>query len=387
MQRYIRRAPRLPTLHYPSIRRHGLPLSFYEQKWISSSSTPKFKWAESVQILGRPKTLAVTAIGFGAGAIIWAFVSSFTAGNSPSSPGRFAPFTIISREVASSTSSIFVLKPISLRYSDQFSDAWEKGIWSVQVKQPQLQIGRFYTPLPPTQNAKLTGELHFLIRQEPKGEVSTYLHKLPLSAIVEVRGPQVEYEIPKDVDEILFLAGGTGVAAALQTVYTLFECRKDTDFVPKLRILWANRRSEDSLGGTSDLPPPSSNRSRYWLSLFRFREVSQPEKRPVSQVVSISPIVKELNSFKERNGDYLTIDYFVDEENSYITEETLRSYLSKSAVQSSSARRRLILISGPEGFITHHAGPKEWGGGKELQGPIGGTLGNINPDGWEIWKL
>lgn len=274
-----------------------------------------------------------------------------------------------------------------MRPSDAFSDAWKKGIWSVQVKQPQLQIGRSYTPLPPSQQAEFAGELRLLIRREPHGEVSTYLHKLPISAKIELRGPQIEYEIPKDVDEILFLAGGTGIAPALQTIYTLFDCRKDADFVPKLRILWANRRSEDSFGGTSDNSPLSRNRLIPWTSLLGFGEVNQPKKRQVTEEVSISPIVKDLNSFKKRNGGHITIDYFVDEENSHITEETLRSYLTKSTAQSSSARKKLILIAGPEGFITHHAGPKEWGGGKELQGPIGGTLGNINLEGWEIWKL
>ena len=388
MQRYVRRAPRLLTLHYLSVRRHGLPLSFYEQIWISSSSSPKFKQAESAQNIERVRSLATAALVVGAGAIIWAFVfsgSSFR--SSPSNPGMFALFTIISKETTSPNSSIFVLKPSSVRPSHEFSDAWKKGIWSVQVKQPQLQIARSYTPLPPTQQAEFSGELRFLIRREPHGEVSSYLHSLPVSANIELRGPQIEYEIPKDVDEIVFLAGGTGIAPALQTLYTLFECRKDADFVPKLRILWANRRREDSFGGTSDTPLLSRNLSRPWISLLGFGEASQPKMRQVSHKISISPIVKELNSFKERNGGHITIDYFVDEKNSYITEETLRSYLSKSAVQSSSARRRLVLISGPEGFITHHAGPKEWRGGKELQGPIGGILGNISSEGWEIWKL
>lgn len=388
MQRYVWRALRLPTLHYLSVRRHGLPLSFYAQKWISSSSSPKFKQTEIAQNSEQLRTLATTALVIGAGAIIWAFVySSSSLRNSPANPEIFAPFTIKSKEVASSSSSIFILEPFSARPSDEFSDAWKKGIWSVQVKQPQLQIGRSYTPLPPTHQAEIAGQLRLLIRREPHGEVSTYLHKLPVSANIELRGPKIEYEIPKDVDEILFLAGGTGIAPVLQTLYTFFECRKDVEFVPKLRILWASRRSEDSSGGTSDTPPLSRNLSRPWISLLGFGEVSHPKNRQVTEERLVSPIVKELNSFKERNRGHITIDYFVDEENSYITEETLRSYLAKSAIQSVSVRRRLILIAGPEGFITHHAGPKEWGGGKELQGPIGGTLGNINSDAWEIWKL
>lgn len=388
MKRYVWQATRLPILHYLSVRRPGLPPSFYAQKWISSSSSPKFRQAEIAQNLERLRTLAATALVVGAGAIIWAFVfSSSSFRNSPANPGIFTPFTIRSKEVASSTSSIFVLRPISERPFDEFSDAWKKGIWSVQVKQPQLQIGRSYTPLPPSQQAEFAGELRLLIRREPHGEVSTYLHRLPISANIELRGPQIEYEIPKDVDEILFLAGGTGIAPALQTIYTLFDCRKDADFVPKLRILWANRRSEDSFGGTSDTPPLSRNQLIPWISLLGFGEVNEPKQRHVTEEVSISPIVKELNSLKKRNGGHITIDYFVDEENSHITEETLRGYLTKSAAQSSSTRKKIILIAGPEGFITHHAGPKEWGGGKELQGPIGGTLGSINSEGWEIWKL
>ena len=92
------------------------------------------------------------------------------------------------------------------------------------MKQPQLQIGRSYTPLPPTQQAEFAGGLRFLIRREPPGEFSTYLHKLPISANIKLRGPQIEYKIPKDVDEILFLAGGTGIAPASKTLYTFFEC-------------------------------------------------------------------------------------------------------------------------------------------------------------------
>ena len=82
--------------------------------------------------------------------------------------------------------------------------------------------------------------------------VSTYLYKLPISANIKLCGPQIGYKILKDVDEILFLEGGTGIAPALQMVYTFFECCKDAGFVLKLRVLWVNRRREDLFGGISE---------------------------------------------------------------------------------------------------------------------------------------
>lgn len=336
-------------------------------------------------VIGAAATILGTAIG------LTYDTTKLEFHKSPLHPETFAPFTLVSREAASPTSSIFTLEPtLPGECSKICADAWKKGVWSVQVKQPQLQIARSYTPLPPIQ-AEGSGNLRFLVRWEPQGEVSTYLHKLPLGATVELRGPHIEYVVPDDVDDVLFIAGGTGIAPALQVARNLSENRQSPGSAPRLRILWANRRRVDSLGGTSDTPSKYSTNPRRWSSFFYFK--LQPIKSQDDPELSRSILVQELEALKERNKGNITVDYFCDEEESYITQDVLKQYLGKPRIsrarptQNFSIGKRLILISGPEGFVNYHAGPKTWAGGQELQGSLGGTLRELDPSDWMIWKL
>ena len=225
-------------------------------------------------------------------------------------------------------------------------------MWSLQVKQPQLQIARSYTPLPPKEMAAKSepGDVEFLIRKDPQGEVSSYLHKLPLGARIDLRGPQLEYTIPQNVDEILFLAGGTGIAPALQVVHTLLKARSlSTTRLPRIHILWANRQQEEPL-----------------------------------------QVLKELESSCREE---LSLQYFVDDQKTFITKDVITQCLLKSsergrnASKMDSAGRKLVLISGPEGFVNYYAGPKVCKGGSERQGQLGGLLKNAKLNGWEVWKL
>lgn len=380
----------------------------------------------------------------------------------------FHPFEIISKQPVSSTCSIFTLRSqgedTSNPYLDLLRDAWANGIgvWSVQVKQPQLQIARSYTPLPPLD--KLDGasgddsttELRFLIRHEPQGEVSSYLHNLPLGATVHIRGLDIEYEVPSNINDIIFLAGGTGIAPALQIAYCLLERRRksrrrktladtsngsgassDPGFqMPKMHILWANRKREDAIGGVSSTSSGNGfssatlgreSWSERWTRFF-FASAEQQQQQqhddasPLARSSSSSssslhlpssPIVTELNHLKYEAQGQITLDYFIDEEGTYITQDILRTYLSsfnnleknqrkkwwqwqrqppdpqaRSQTQtqipphskkskSKSKSKSLIMISGPDGFIAHHAGPKVWILGKHSQGLLGGNLGKV----------
>lgn len=306
-------------------------------------------------------------------------------------PEVFSGFTLVSKEIASPTSSIFTLKQthsiLSSDLSNVYSDAWMKGVWSLQIKQPQLQIARSYTPLPPNQADETLTSLCLLVRREPQGEVSTYLHRLHLGDTVELRGPHNEFEIPENVSNILFIAGGTGIAPALQVAHTLFESRKSRQLIPKLHILWANRGMEDSRGGISDTKQSSIGNLKYWKT-WLWPSTKNHDFLETSQ----SPLVRKLEALKSSNNGNITVDYFVDELGSYITDDVLKQYFARHiskvpGAPSAPNAKRLILISGPEGFIKHYAGPKVWARGQELQGPLGGTLKSIRPGDWDIWKL
>ena len=79
------------------------------------------------------------------------------------------------------------------------------------------------------------------------------------------------------------------------------------------------------------------------------------------------------------------MDYFVDEENTFISTKEIRAYID--SIQPSPDTTKMIIISGPEGFINYMAGPKVWAHGYELQGPVKGLVQQIGVKDWEIWKL
>ena len=306
-------------------------------------------------------------------------------------PHTFTPYTLIRKQAVSSTSAIFTLRnraggpdPESL------TEGWKRSVSSVQVKQPQLQIARAYTPLPPTEDAHVVGEggpedLRFLIRQEERGEVSTYLHRLPEGSTIELRGPNMECELPEDIKEVIFLAGGTGIAPAMQVARALAQ-RPGS----RMHIFWANRRREECLGAVSDELETDIVKGQFsWKGLLGLRQavpqtiVMDGHKNQVKGL-----LVQELDALKQRSALHtrgLRVQYYVDEEGSFIKPGDVSKRLESDA--SGQNGPRVILVSGPDGFIEYWAGKKLWVGGQEVQGPLGGILRHMDLKGWNVFKL
>ena len=256
----------------------------------------------------------------------------------------------------------------------------------MQIKQPQLQIARNYTILPAAEKDGKK-ELTFLIRKERNGEVSGYLHRLPVGADIEVRGPVIDYVLPSDVQSVVFLAGGTGIAPAMQVAEALAG-KAD------VRILWANRRREDCGGGISDTPPPQG-----WTASIRGWFVNSAPSEiahdiPASQK---NRVVQDLEGLKAQHSSFkgissqdipLKTDYFVDEEGTFINPARFQRLLHDApSAPEQSAGRKLLLVSGPDGFIKAWAGSKQWVDGREVQGPLGGVLSTLDTTGWDVVKL
>ena len=302
-------------------------------------------------------------------------------------PPRFTPCEIIAKDNISPTSFILTIRPrvfaVTEPSSDPYKRLWEQGTWSVEFKQPELQIARSYTPLPPSSNPykqPRTGDLQFLIRREHKGEVSVYLSQLNLGSTIEIRGPTPEVDLPQYLTSIVFLAGGTGIAPALQLVYTLLEARDHGQndheelLKPKIHIVWANRSREDCKGGTSSI------KSTRW------------EKTPEKLGGPPSPIVKELQNLQLRHPKHLNVDYLVDEEGNFLDQKKISRLTQtesevKVGAMITGADSKLIVVSGPEGFVNYLAGSKLWEEGKEVQGPLGGIIGRMRLGDWKVYKL
>ncbi|KAF2491372.1 hypothetical protein BU16DRAFT_117724 [Lophium mytilinum] len=345
-------------------------------------------------IIVRPQSGMLVVLGTSAlGGAAYRYGTTSDSDDTSLNPHSFTPYTLVSKQPISSTSTIFTLRNRSGSPDpESLKDVWKRSVWSVQVKQPQLQIARAYTPLPPHAGRSEgehdeTQELRLLIRKEEGGEVSTYVHKLPEQSTVELRGPNVEHELPHDTKEVLFLAGGTGIAPAMQVAHAL---RSKPG--ARLHILWANRNREDCVGGQSDgLQAAPPGRVSGWRSMFGLEEpvlTQESATPPAKQGV----IVKELEAMKDSSkshGSGLGVEYFVDDERNFIKPVNVARHLKLSDQNDGAPSKegKVILVSGPDGFIEHWAGKKLWIGGREVQGPLGGVLSQMDLRGWQVYKL
>ncbi|EOA88454.1 uncharacterized protein SETTUDRAFT_168352 [Exserohilum turcica Et28A] len=304
-------------------------------------------------------------------------------------PHTFTPYTLVDKQPVSSTSAIFTLRNSNgVSDAESLREVSKRSVWSVQIKQPQLQIARAYTPLPPAAETRTKGNhepeyMRLLIRQETGGEVSTYLHRLPEQSTIELRGPNTELKLPRDIIEVIFIAGGTGIAPAMQVAQALGRRTGS-----KMHILWANRRREECMGGVSDDSRYESNpqdRKGWWKSIF-----GPSAQTPLVEQASATDkgiIVAELDALKRRSEAAtrgLTVNYYVDEEKTFIQPSEIDKRTRRKMEEAGS---RLIIVSGPDGFIEHWAGRKLWANGTEIQGPLGGQLSRMDLGEWRVIKL
>ena len=316
----------------------------------------------------------------------------------------FVPYTITSRQAISPSSFIFTVTPNNANPSPNYlhpqSSTWRYPLWSVEFKQPEVQIARNYTPLPPLHGEDpATGSLRFYVRAIGGGEMSTYLSRLGVGQGVWLRGPHPGFDIMKrlgDQKDVVFLAGGTGIVPGLQVARTVLDGRSDTSFT----LLWAVRKREELQGVK---PGSSSSWSRLWR---------RPLPEEVQQgIQSASPMGRELDEMKKRYGDRLKIHIAIDEEKTQFKSvdlsNKLQNFPSKSqhatgcqlhdqrlhmglsefepttppcictTSEQSQPGKNLFMVSGPEGFIAHYTGPKVWLAGVETQGLVSGVAGEL----------
>ncbi|RGP73543.1 hypothetical protein FSPOR_2125 [Fusarium sporotrichioides] len=317
----------------------------------------------------------------------------------------FVPYAITAREAISPTSFVITAVPRtlnpSLPYLNPSDNQWKNPLWSVEFKQPEVQISRHYTPLPPLSSEDpRDGALRFYIRAVGDGEMSNYLGRRRVGDDVFLRGPHVGFELAERLGEhsrLIFLAGGTGVVPGIQAAKAVLEANEKSS----VDLLWAVRKREE----VQNSAPPHSPSWKFWQ-----------EKKPTVlglEVESPSPVTKRLQDLKKTYGDRLRIQVVVDEEgtrfqgkdiNGTVTaspgtvassavgcrfhDQAMHVHASEFALSEgpgcvcepsagATPGKNLFIVSGPDGFIEHYAGPKIWLGGQQTQGPIAGVAGYL----------
>ncbi|CAK7271970.1 mitochondrial peripheral inner membrane protein [Sporothrix epigloea] len=253
---------------------------------------------------------------------------------------HFVPFDIVARENISPTAFVLTLQLASaigcgsepsesarILTRKRINSAWRHGLWSVEVKQPQLQIARDYTPLPEMDNLireKDDTRIRLFVRVVPGGEVSRFLSRQTVGSQIELRGPRRSFDIVARLGEhankgkqceiisneeiaaesrqmikmeakkMIVLAGGTGVTTALQAANAALLASPTVS----VSILWANRQPDDSVG---------------------------LHAAPGTSPATLSPIVRDIRTLQSYYGaDRLQVRSFVDAEQTHITEADVR---------------------------------------------------------------
>ncbi|KAK4236241.1 hypothetical protein C8A03DRAFT_45743 [Achaetomium macrosporum] len=319
-------------------------------------------------------------------------------------PDTFVPFTITSREQVSPTAFILTVEPPPREKGGEKNDeviaaAWRHGLWSVEVKQPQLQVARDYTPLPlpPSPRQEQEGEvkgdgdgdgkLRFYIRRMDGGEVSGYLSRLQVGDTMELRGPHLGF----DVSANALLDRLPGV---------------------EMEVVWANRRREDCVGcgegGGKQGAIVALLEDFRWRYGDRFRysctvdeEGSVIDAGTILRSIQVSTSAGPGSSPSWRFWSRTSPDISAGSPPAMSANSNACTYHSPKNLVTSDDRdppagtgteqcqcrdgdgnriaggKNLLMVSGPEGFIAHYAGAKVWGARKELQGPVKGVISQL----------
>ncbi|KAF5393548.1 hypothetical protein D9757_000276 [Collybiopsis confluens] len=280
------------------------------------------------------------------------------------SPSHFTPCTVTSSEPRAPNARLITLSvpQEALPSSDQ---RHFPSIWSVFVKDDDIQVERPYTPL---EGIGPEGEIQFWIKKYPNGEVGRWLHSKEVGDQVEIRGPLQTWLWKDDNfwDEVVMISGGTGVAPFYQLFYNVILSGQSPQ--TRFTLLHSSR-------SPLELPPSEILRPLY----------SYASEHPARFRIRV--FVDKLDA--EVDGEQ---DLTVGRINKDVIESTIsRKYSSVQSWMwpfSGSAKldvqKTLFLVCGPEPMIAVIAGPH---GRNFSQGPVGGILADLGATLSQVYKL
>ncbi|KAG6869292.1 hypothetical protein C0993_000045 [Termitomyces sp. T159_Od127] len=140
-------------------------------------------------------------------------------------------------------------------------------IWSVYIKDDDIQVERPYTPL---EGVDEGGRMLFWVKKYPKGEVGRWLHSKTPGETVELRGPLMTWPWrANEWDEIVMISGGTGITPFYQLFHSVIS--RPSEHRTRFTLLHSSRT-------LADIPPPrimnklstfaNENPERFRLELF-----------------------------------------------------------------------------------------------------------------------
>ena len=309
-----------------------------------------FKLAANLRRVRRPTRLRNPLISafvvLGAGTALYLFRGAPVLDHAFLSYQHFSPTRVISTEESGPHTKLLkiAIAPDVLPSRDLFDP-----IWSVYIKDDDIQVERPYTPL---RGVDEEGHMVFWIKQYPKGEVGRWLHSKKTGDEIELRGPIKTWTWKQGSwDEVVMVS-----------------------VLPFLKIL--NLKTFEISGGTGITP---------FVQLFH-NVISQPSKSPNTRFTLIhssrvpeelppSAVLEPLTAFAAENPEKFKVHVFVDTQDGSnlpvpiphintgrITDSALerclrseqmpgswwRKLFHKNVSEDERPRRTLFLVCGPE---------------------------------------
>ena len=144
----------------------------------------------------RHALISLTALGASGSYFLFYRNAKLSCGNL--SPSRFTPCSVVSTENSGPRTKLITLSvPENLLKGPSFHP-----IWSVFIKDDDIQVERPYTPLLVDNN-----RLVFWIKSYPNGEVGRWLHSKQLGDQVEIRGPLQTWPWKEDAWDDIVMVG------------------------------------------------------------------------------------------------------------------------------------------------------------------------------------
>ncbi len=121
------------------------------------------------------------------------------------SPWRFSSVSLISSEDSSPSTKLIELT-VPANFLPERNQTFTP-IWSVFIKDDDIQVERPYTPL---YGVSEDGRIRFWIKKYPHGEVGRWIHSKKQGEKVELRGPLTTWQWKEDTwDEVVMVSNPT----------------------------------------------------------------------------------------------------------------------------------------------------------------------------------
>ncbi|KAF9263686.1 riboflavin synthase domain-like protein [Marasmius fiardii PR-910] len=238
------------------------------------------------------------------------------------------------------------------------------SIWSVFIKDDDIQVERPYTPL---EGIDAEGRMHLWIKKYPRGEVGRWLHSKSVGDVIELRGPLQTWRWQPDTwDEVVMISGGTGITPFYQLFHSVISKLPATSST-RFTLLHSSKTHDE-------LPPPA-----ILEPLVSYAKEFSSNLRIRLFVDSSTSNVPDAHIGRIGKGD---IERLLQKEDS--RPNWLGRLLGRTETVDLRQRKILFLVCGPEPMISVIAGPY----GRNLsQGPVGGVLAELGCRSDQVYKL